>query len=246
MQKRGFSQETLKLIACATMLLDHIAVAIVVSSVHSATGADRELLLQLYNALRTIGRLAFPIFCFLLVEGQVHTRNAKRYGQRLLIGAILAEIPFDLALFGRLTSEHQNVMVTLLLGFVMLEMMGRNRNLLFRLLVIVPFAILAKWLHTDYGAKGIFIIAAFALTREMPFKHVLQFFALWFAFSPDHKMMLNWLDTLSISRSEWAVLAVLPIALYDGRKITTSKAVQWAFYLFYPVHLLVLYLIGRL
>ena len=59
-------------------------------------------------------------------------------------------------------------------------------------------------------------------------------------------MFLNWMEQLSVTTQEWAVLAILPIALYDGRKVTKSKAVQWGFYLFYPVHLLALYLIARI
>ena len=86
MQKRGLSQEGLKLIACATMLLDHIGAVIVMDCFENATGANKSALLDLYEMLRMVGRLAFPIYCFLLVEGSTYTRNSKRYGMRLLIG----------------------------------------------------------------------------------------------------------------------------------------------------------------
>ena len=89
------------------------------------------------------------------------------------------------------------------------------------------------------------MISVFALTRGVQHKHILQVLLLWFLFSPDHRMVFNWLEGLPVSLQEWAVLAVLPVALYDGRKLTNSKAVQWAFYAFYPAHLLILYLIGR-
>lgn len=167
MQKRGLSQEGLKLIACMTMLLDHIGVVIVMDCFENATGANKGMLLDLYEILRTIGRLSFPIYCFLLVEGHVHRRDPKRYGLRLLLGAILAEIPFDLAAFGALTLRHQSVMVTLLLGFLMLEMMKKSKNVLLKLPAVVLFAVLAELLHTDYGAEGILVIALFCLTREI-------------------------------------------------------------------------------
>lgn len=247
MQKRGLFQEELKLIACVTMLLDHIGAVVVAGCFAHATGANKGMLLDIYEILRMIGRLAFPIYCFLLVEGAFHTTNAKRYGLRLLFAALLAEIPYDLAIYGAVTWQHQSVMVTLLMGFLMLEGMKRCPRLLPRLLVIVPFAYLAQWMNTDYGADGILVIALFALTRQLPYRTVWQFFGLWCIFSPFHIMALNWLlSGFSMTVQELAVFAVLPIALYDGRKATKSKALQWAFYLFYPAHLLILYLIGRL
>ena len=246
MQKRGLSQEGLKLIACISMLIDHIAAVIVLRFVQQATGESQEILREFYRVLRMIGRLAFPIYCFLLVEGAAHTHNPKGYCLRLLIAAVVAEIPFDLACFGDLTWQHQNVMITLLLGFLMLQLMVRLPALPLKLIAVIPFALLAQYLHTDYGAKGILVIALFALTRELPHQRVLQFFGLWFIFSPSHLMAFRWVHGISVEIKELAVLAVVPIALYSGRKITSSKAVQWAFYLFYPVHLAVLYLIVKL
>lgn len=246
MQKRGLPQEGLKLIACATMLLDHIGLVVVLECFRQAAGESKGGLLAMYEMLRLIGRLAFPIYCFLLSEGYVHTHSPKRYGLRLLIAAVLSEIPYDLAIYGNLNWQNQSVMVTLLLGFIMLEAMKRYPKLLLKLLIIVPFAVLANLLNTDYGANGILVIALFALTRELPYKEILQFFGLWCIFSPNHLMMLNWFSRFYVTTQEWAALAIVPIALYNGRKVTKSKAVQWAFYLFYPVHLLVLFLLGRL
>lgn len=243
MQKRGLSQEGLKVIACLTMLVDHIGATIILTQLRQSVGAEKAMLLEWYEILRTVGRISFPIFCFLLSEGAARTHDPKRYGLRLLIAAVLSEIPYDLAFYGEINWLHQNVMVTLLLGFVMLRMMEKCRGWLWKLLIILPFAVMAEWLCADYGAEGILVIAVFALTREVPYKHLLQFFLLWFIFSPSHLMILSWLNQFTITVQEWAALAVLPIALYDSRKVTKSKAVQWAFYLFYPAHLMGLYLL---
>ena len=107
MQKRGLSQEGLKLIACITMLLDHIGATILLACLHRYTGADRALLLTWYEILRTIGRISFPIYCFLLNEGTVYTRNPKRYGLRLLGLMILSEIPYDLTFYGTVNWQHR-------------------------------------------------------------------------------------------------------------------------------------------
>jgi len=244
MPKRGLSQESLKMIACITMLIDHIGATIVLDCFYRAAGAEKAMLLELYNGLRIIGRLAFPIYCFLLVEGISHTRNPKRYGLRLLIGALLSEIPYDLAFYGGINLQEQSVMITLLLGFVMLLAIRKVPQLILKLLLVIPFALAAKAMHTDYGAKGILVIAAFAFTRELPRKHLWQFFLLWFIFSPNHLMMLNWLSGFKITIQEWASLSVVSLALYSGHKLTDNRILQWGFYLFYPVHLLILYLIG--
>ena len=245
MKTRGLSQEALKTIACITMLLDHIGATIVLNCVYRATGTDRALWLDIYEALRTMGRLSFPIYCFLLVEGAFHTKNPWRYGLRLLTGAILAEIPFDLAFYDKITWAHQSIMVTLLLGFLMLEIMKKCPNLL-KLLLVIPFAFAAGKLGTDYGAKGIMLIAVFAFTRGMKYKTLWQFLGIWYVFSPDHRMMFNWLGGIRWTIQELAVFAVVPIALYSGKKATNNKLLQWVFYLFYPVHLTILYLIGSL
>ncbi len=244
MQKRGLSQESLKLIACITMLLDHIGAVVVMAWFENSSGANKGMLLDLYEMLRLVGRLAFPIYCFLLVEGHFRTRDPKRYALRLLGSALLTEIPYDLALYGGITWQHQSVMVTLLLGLVMLMAMGKQSAIWWKLLVVVPFALLAEAVNSDYGANGILVIALFALTRGNPWSEILQLFGLWCIFSPNHLMILNWFGGFSVTVQELALLAVVPISLYDGRKATKSKAVQWAFYLFYPAHLLVLYLLA--
>lgn len=245
MRNRGLPQEGLKLIACVSMLIDHFAAVLLF-----ALFPVSNFLFDLYGILRIVGRFAFPIYCFLLVEGAAHTRNPKRYALRLLIGAALAEIPFDLAIFGGFTWQHQSVMVTLLLGFGALEGMKRCPQVWQKLLMTIPFALAADYLHTDYGAAGVALVVLFAMTRDMPHKRLIQFFGMWFLFSDNHAMLLNWIlkvfqmGTFYLTTQEWAVLSIVPISLYDGSKITKSKAVQWAFYLFYPAHLTALYLIG--
>ena len=214
-EKRGLSQEALKLLACVTMLIDHI-------------GA---VFFPTVLGWRIVGRLAFPIYCFLMAEGMARTRNVKQYGIRLAIGAVLAEIPFDLLFFGKLTLAHQSVMVTLLIGYGMVLLMQRFPR--FGMFSLFACAILAELLGTDYGALGVLMIGLFVLTRESRYRSWVQAGLLavmtWF---------LNgyWVQML-------AVVGMIPISLYNGKKSTHSKAVQWIFYLFYPVHLTVLLLL---
>ena len=223
--KKGIPQEGLKLLACVTMLLDHIGAVFVPG-----------------YGLRIVGRLAFPIYCFLLAEGVRHTHNPARYGLRLGSGAALSELPFELLFFGCMTVEHQSVMVTLLLGFLALWWAGKMGNYL------VPLAVCfvaAEWLGTDYGGWGVAMIVLFGATEGRRFARLIQTLGLavicWFIGG-----MTISLGLVRMPIEMFAVTAMIPICLYSGRKATRSRAVQWAFYLFYPMHLLVLLLIDRL
>lgn len=219
MKERGLPQEGLKLIACVTMLIDHIGAAL--------TGAVW---------MRVVGRLAFPIYCFLLAEGVAHTRNPKRYGLRLLIGALLAEIPFDLLFYGQLTWDHQSVMVTLLLGFLYAMAARQAKGLGVKLILSIPFIWAAEFLRTDYGGDGVAMIALFLLSQEVPHKRLVQAVGL--------TVICFHLGGASVQMA--ALAALVPIFCYSGRKATANIWVQRGFYLFYPIHLLALYLIRRL
>lgn len=221
--KRGISQEGLKAIACVCMLLDHIGAALVPDV-----------------GLRIVGRIAFPIYCFLLVEGMAHTRNRGRYALRLGIGAALSEVPFDLLFFGGLTWHHQSVMVTLLLGFGMLCWMRRTG---WRVLPVVVCSFAAELLGTDYGGAGVMMIFLFAVTRELPYRLWIQTIALGILCALMDSFRVN-VFGLRIPIEVFAVAAMLPIGFYSGRKATKSPALQWGFYLFYPVHLAALWLIS--
>ena len=220
MKQRGPSQEGLKIIACVTMLIDHI-------------GA---VLLPQYFSLRMIGRIAFPIYCFLLVEGAHYTKNPGKYALRLGIGMLLSELPFDLAFSRGWSWGYQSVMVTLLLGF--LEKTG---NILLKILIVVPFAALAEICQTDYGASGVILIAAFALTRTAP--KWLQAMVVLVVLGLVPSAMIR-IGGVRFSVELLGILAMVPIFCYSGRKLSSSRALQWAFYLFYPVHLTVIWLIS--
>lgn len=227
-RKTGISQEVLKIIACVTMFIDHFGAAIV-------PRLPLANLVTIYYICRGIGRIAFPIYCFLLVEGMRHTRNAGKYILRLAIGILLAELPFDFLFDGGFTWASQSVMVTLTLGAIMLWCMQKTEKKVWRILLILPFAVLAEIAQCDYGGWGIAMIAVFALLEQFP----LQFVGLLFVsiLMPSAAIAVF---GISVSAEMAALFAMIPIGLYSGQKLTQSRAVQWAFYLFYPVHMLIL------
>ena len=242
MKKSGLSQETLKIIACVTMLIDHVAASVVQTQFFEMPSSG---LAGLYFTMRIIGRIAFPIYCFLLAEGVHYTHSPRNYAIRLLIGALLSEPGFDIALFGGWTWENQSVMVTLLLGFGALELMKKCPGYWMKLLAIVPFALAAEWLKTDYGGYGVAVIGLFGLTRELPHCREIQLVGLTGLCLLMDSVEVS-VGMIQIPIELFAVFSMIPICLYSGRKATASRAVQLGFYLFYPVHLAVLALIMKL
>lgn len=225
MKNQSFTQEGLKLIACITMLIDHIGSAFVPVTM-----------------LRCVGRLSFPIFAFLIAEGSYHTKNPKKYALRMLFLAVLSEYPFELAFFGGYTPYRQNVMLTLLMGILALEVMKKCPNLLLKALSVIPFALVAEWMKADYGMEGVLVIALFALTRGMRYERLIQFVCMLVIFA---SMNSSWIPfgPIQFRMQILGAFAILPICFYSGEKQTHSKAVQWAFNLFYPAHLLLFGLI---
>ena len=223
-QKLQISQEMLKLLACFCMLLDHIGGTIVP-----------------FRALRVIGRIAFPIYCYLLTEGAIHTRNPLRYAGRLAIGLLLSEIPFDLLFFGKLTLAHQSVMVTLLIGFAAIQLYKRLPVQWLRPLIWLPLAALADLLHTDYGGYGVILIGIFTMLPDQRWlwaRAILMAVVFWLMNSSNVSAF-----GIRVPIQMFGLFALIPIELYSGRKAGKSALVQWGFYLFYPVHMIVLLLL---
>ena len=213
---------TLKLVACLCMLIDHLG-ASCFSSV---------------MVLRIIGRLAFPIYCFLLVEGAVHTHDMKKYILRMGIFALISEIPFDLALFHRVIYPgHQNVFFTLGLGLLAIRFIEHPiehleiPDNLYKFLVIIAAGLIAEFLNTDYGFTGVAVICVFYHLREQP---QLKY--------PIAALLLAAMGGVEV----YAVLALIPILLYNGQRGRQTKAMQYGFYIFYPAHLLLLAVLYQL
>lgn len=233
---RGISSSTLKLIAVFSMLIDHTAAVLVWNPLNpNATTLVQDMVAGwnvpwlIYLFMRyPIGRLAFPIYCFLLVEGFIHTKNIKKYAMRMLLFAFLSEVPFDLAFYGSAWEiSGQNVFFTLF--FAMIAMAGiqfaerKFQNLWLmrgsQLLFVAVVCMAANGFCCDYGAKGVLMVVILYLCR---YHRPTQMLAGCIAFA--------WEIT--------APLAFIPISRYNGKR---GLRLKYFFYAFYPVHLLILY-----
>jgi hypothetical protein len=215
LKEKGFSGSTLKMIAMLSMVIDHTAAVLLIGSPY-------------YLMMRIIGRLAFPIFCFLLVEGYIHTHNVKRYAFRLLLFAAISEVPFDLAFsYSPVNWEYQNIFFTLLLGVLVMcgmDWIGKFTKvpafqILLKLLPLFAGMVVAWYLKTDYSKMGVLSIGILYLFRDYGRLPQCVTAAISFAWEPP------------------AMLAFIPIYFYNGKR---GISIKYLFYIFYPAHLLLL------
>ena len=216
---RPLSGAALKLIACTAMLADHLVKAL------SFNGWAAFLLSGI------IGRIAFPLFCFLLAEGFFYTHSKTAYIRNLFLFALISEIPFNLALYGTLFyPAHQNTCLTLILGLLMFLCLEKLEPILpidvktrlLQVCCVAIFGIAAWFLRADYGIWGICCLAACHFLRQFPVPALTA-----------GCLLLN----LNGFGTPGAFLALIPAALYNGKR---GKQIKYAFYLFYPLHLLLL------
>ena len=167
---RIFSGSMLKLLAILCMAIDHSAA--ILWPVVDFMRLPVDLLgrtVSVYWIMRKIGRLAFPIFCFLIAEGYVHTRNKLKYGLRLLIFAVISEIPFNLLHGGTLLDPNgQNVFWTLLFGLSLIYVYDLPIRKLIKFPAMFAIAGIALVFKADYGLKGTLLVYLLYLLRDIP------------------------------------------------------------------------------
>lgn len=224
-KRKEFDSAELKMIAMLTMLIDHIGAALIENSyLYSIEGFQ-----MLDVVLRLIGRLAFPLYCFMLVEGFHHTRNRTKYAMRIFFLAIISELPFDLAFFGKWYTGYQNVLFTLFIGLVLIQILeiieqkieGKVLRLLCNAIAVVIGCMAASVFSTDYSYRGVLLIGILYLFRNQKETRALLGAALFL-------------------QDMTAVLAFIFILKYNGEK---GKLIVpgWFYQIFYPFHIFVLW-----
>lgn len=237
--KRGISGSTLKLIAIAAMALDHTAWCLIDPQLSArlwptfphlvplASLQEFPALYILSYLFHIIGRITFPLMLFFLTEGITYTRNIYRYAGGLLVFAFLSEIPFDLAFNATVYDPTgQNVFFTLFLCLIAMYAIRKlpHRPVLAALIVVLC-GICAWLLRSDYSYRGVIIACVMELLHKKKTR----------AYS------LGCLTATLLAPWECAALLALPaVQAYNGSR---GRKLKYAFYLFYPLHLLLLYVL---
>ena len=240
---KGIDRTTIKWVAMGTMFIDHAAHTLL-------RGSDRWMQIT-HNVLRDIGRMAFPLFLFLLVDGFFRSRSREKYFLRLLIAAVVSEIPFNLMHSAYWQDPSaQNVMWTLLILFaymwstqIFIDLFAKIERfkdnpwpgICMQVLLGYIFVICAFLLHSDYGGIGVLagiVMCSFKrLSRAYPAIYMIPTETLGYILALG-MMICFWEDTI------YAMPTALLVFAYKGRCM--KKMPRWIGYAFYPVHMLVL------
>ena len=221
----------LKVLALLLMIVDHTG------AIFFPGQLPVTLFGHAYPLLRLIGRLSFPIYAFLLAQGAVHTSNWIRYSLRLLLLFVVSEVPYDLVLHGTAWYwDNQNIFLTLLLGLLVIradvefkKRFPEPNASMYGVFALAAGCFLAQELHADYGMTGVLMCYLLYLSGK---NRILQAVSL---------VLVNVFCYGGIQ--SYAALAIVPISLYDGSRGKNSPVLKWAFYVLYPVHLLVFFLL---
>ena len=270
-KQSGFvSGSFLKIFAIVIMFIDHFAAGFIYPAIITGdmgswllnfgiTASKVEIYEHFYLVLRGIGRFAFPIFCYLLVEGFMHTRSKTKYAITLSIFGLISEIPFDIALIAnksystlniaRIYQEfhedvwrYQNVYFTLALGVLgmwaadtILKKLKDQNIVLAYIISIVPFALAAAaayYIKTDYSAYGIGVILILYYFHD----HRQAATLLAYLF-----MALSMSTKMTGGMEEWSFPAFILMNLYNGQRGCIKKGFKYFFYIFYPAHLVLIF-----
>lgn len=218
------SSTFIKIIACLLMLIDHIGFCFFPN----------------LTILRSIGRLAFPLFAFQITIGYSHTRDKKKYTIRMLLFAILSQLPF---LFFRTVSGYlsfkTNIGFTFFIAILCMQVIDlyREKKNITIVLLTIPLLFSAYLLKVDYSVYGVILVLLFYLfpfkdNGKTNLKNVLFFFIL-----NSYIMSIYIVISNTLLIQYYSLLSILILLLYNEKKGPNFK---YLFYIFYPLHLLIL------
>ncbi|MBR1670630.1 MAG: hypothetical protein IJ695_08025 [Butyrivibrio sp.] len=255
---RKINGNTLKVIACVFMFIDHLTAGIILPVTRAGLYKGYitfDNLKLIYQILRGVGRQAFPIFCFLLVEGFIHTKSRLRYALSLLIFGIISEPFFDLTFYGRNESfsldiisalkanaeylpKHCNVYFTLFLGLLVMWGLEGAFSLSKKFDIpvfvsaipaaasVIPGVLVANALHTDYHGWGIALIAVLYILRSIEPANILG----------------GYLSICSYSTEYLSLPGFILLLFYNKKRGRKLGRLKYLFYAFYPVHIMAIYI----
>ena len=219
---RVLNASALKWIAVITMIVDHVG----------------DVFFPEYAILRWIGRISFPLFAFLIAEGYKHTSDIRKYAIRLLIFAIISEVPFDYCFHGKLFYPyHQNVFFELLLGLLTLYFIdreyvvkGKDITIYCQLFIVLVSCGIAYIGQFDYRYVGILVIVIMNYIRDY-YKYLAP------------TIFVIYLIVYGVMNAVFVLIPVALIYLYNGQRGKSATKLKWAFYAIYPVQLVIIGLV---
>lgn len=223
--KKVLNSNSLKIIAILAMILDHVAIAFM------------SLTNPFYYILRIVGRITAPIMFYCLANGFFYTKNKFKYGTRLLLFAVVSQVPYSLFAKGKIfVYDDYNVLFTLFLAFMFLYSLYDVKKYIIKIFYLILVCSLS--LFCEYGLFGIVLVWMFYMFRDSKYKTLLY-------------SLLCFLYLIIMTMIEGSIIyfvifmglfLVVPLLNMDSGK-KGKLNLKYLFYIFYPAHLIVLYLI---
>ena len=259
--------DTLKKLAMLFMFIDHVG-AILLQNLYINTidVTKAQIVYDIYQVFRSVGRLAMPIFCYQAVVGLFRTRNKTKHMIVFFIAALISEIPFDISTEGKIFYwPYQNVIFTLLLGLIAVLLirwfeesdiyadiasprLKKFAYCFFTAAAVFSTSAVAELIHSDYGAKGVILMWIFYIFRNDTVKmstYGIVLFLIEIALIT-YLRTYNVNSVISYCTSEaYACLAFFLISMDNGER-RGGALLKWVGYAFYPVHMLLIYLVSLL
>jgi len=215
----------LKIIGVITMLSDHIGDAI----------------LGKFSFFNLIGRIAFPIFAFQAVQGYIKTKNFKKHMIKLFIFGCISQIPFMLFLSTFTFQFSLNIFFTFFLGLLALYIYDKCKNKTLGFVAVILISLLGGFIHVDYGTFGILLIFVFYFFKDKKLLMALSVISLCFAHYSQNIIHFPTLTSHYLTCALFTCLSLIFILFYNKKEGPKAK---YFFYIFYPLHLLILYFIN--
>jgi len=186
-----------------------------------------------------VGKLAFPIFAFLVSEGYVHTHNLKKYLMRLLVLAVISQLPAFL-LFNS-NSLYLNIFFTLALGLISIRFFDKIRNKYFRIVPVIVLSAVSELLGCDFGAIGVLMITCFYVFRTnkvgIVLSETLIMVALFAQKLYNYPAFNSTIIRYILLQFLFTIVSLIFIIFYNGKRGKDTRKVKLGFYFFYPIHL---------
>lgn len=200
-----------------------------------------------YEWLTCIGRIAFPIFAFLITEGYIHTSNINKYIKRMVIFAIITEIPFNLMVSASpIYPFHQNVLWTFVISLLTLKYLNfdNTKNIFKSILIIILAIIIATITMCDYFGAGVMMVVGFYIFRKSKLLQLLMMIYVNMILLQGYSYPIDIAGyTYYFPQQGFAVLSLIFIWLYNGKQGYHAKWFKIFCYAFYPLHMLILYIL---
>jgi len=225
--KNGLNRNQLKYIAIITMLIDHLAIFFIPSTN------------LMYSICRVIGKLTAPTMCYFLVEGYCHTSSKHKYGLRLLIFSLISQFAFTLAFYKTIFVFKLNMIFTLFLCFLVLLSYEKIRNKLIKWVAILFLIAFSDF--CDWGIFAPLWVLCFYKFKGELLKQVTSYYVSTIIGIIFKCIIINNYSWNSIIIFLGLFLFIPVIFLYNGQKGSSRKFDKWFFYIFYPLHLIILY-----